>query len=262
MHNDEAVKMNISSPWLRRVVIVLCVLLAVSLAALAFIWLRGAQRKADTDIVPDNEIAASRFQVGGFSLSVAPLGRSGVIAAPEDAQQPAATVSLYQGQPEDNLPFQVTNMLPGDTYTQRFAVEVSHSNPVELYFNAIVTQQTKNLGQVLTIRVTHLESGEVIYDGAFNDMAVTGYAIDLPQASGNKTVASYEIQVSLPTSAGNEYQAAMLMCDLQWYVSDQGSLVPPETGDAFSPLLWGALALVSAGILVLLLVRRKEELNG
>ncbi len=261
MHGSGAKKLNISSVWLRRVVIVLSVLLALSLIALVAVRLWGVQRQADTDIVPDNQLRRG-FPSGGVCLAVAPLSPFGPLAAPEDTQQPAATVSLYQGQPEDNLPFQVTNMLPGDTYTQRFAVEVSHSNPVELYFNALVTQQTKNLGQVLTIRVTHLESGEVIYDGAFHDMAVTGYAVDLPQASGNKTVANYEIQVSLPTSAGNEYQAAMLMCDLQWYVSDQGSLVPPQTGDGFSPLIWGVLALASAGVLVLLLVRRKEARNG
>ncbi len=250
-------KNNKPSSALRRAVIVLCVLLLLSLIALAAVLTLGFRRNTDTDVVPDNQIGKAAIQVAPVWRCV----RTGALDAMGSEQEipRGATVELYQGHGEENLPFQVSNMLPGDRYTQHFAVEVSHGDPVKLYFHALITAQTKNLSRVLTIRVVHLESGKVIYDGTFENLPVSGYPVALPQAADGKTAATYEIQVSLPASTGNAYQQAMLRCDLQWYVSDQGSLRPPQTGDSFSALLWGGLALLSAGGIALLTVLRKKE---
>ncbi len=244
----------------RWIIGVLCLLLVLSLAALAVVTVLHYRRAVGTDVVPGNRIASLPIRAGAVRMSARELDPADVLLEQELAQ--GATVELYQGQGEGNLPFQVANMLPGDSCTQRFAVEVSHENPVELYFSAIITRQTKNLGKALTIRVVHIESGEELYSGTFEKLAASGYPIQLPQAADKQTVATYEIRVSLPTSAGNEYQAAMLMCDLQWYVSDQGSLVPPQTGDRFPMLLWGSLALASAGALLLILYKKKEAAHG
>ncbi len=238
-----------------RIIVLLCVLLALVLGALVVVTVLGNRKASDTDVAPDNHIAPNSLFAMPVSAARVPEVRT--FRAPEGIK--TATLALYQGQPRDNLPFSVSNMLPGDSYTQRFSVEVSHEAPVELYFTALVTQQTKQLGQVLNIRVTHLESDQVIYNGNFDSLDITGYAVSLPQAESKRTVASYEIQVSLPTSAGNEYQQAMLLCDLQWYVSDQGSLVPPQTGDGSSVALWTVLAAASFGGLWLLMSRRKKE---
>ncbi len=238
---------------LRLVIIVLAVLVVLSLAALAvrMLWVRSRGAGSDTHVVPDNYIGQGSIRL--------PLSPGGVLAAPETDSH---IIRLYQDRPEDNAPFAVNNMLPGDSYTQQFTVEVSHENPIDLYFNAIVTRQTKDLAHVLYIRAVHTDSGTVVYEGCFADMDVRGYAIALPQSAG-ETRAHYEITVWLPTWVGNDHQAAMLACDFQWYVADEGGLVPPPTGDGMNFALWaglGALSLVALAALVVW--ARKEVRHG
>ena len=69
------------------------------------------------------------------------------------------------------------------------------------------------------------------------------------------------IRDSLDTSVGNEYQAARLVADFEWYVEDEGGLTPPQTGDTTNLTLWITLAASSLLLILLLLLtrRRKEE---
>ncbi len=175
------------------------------------------------------------------------------------------TLELYKKHPSDNEEFEVFNMLPGDTVTKYFCVKISHDGDVTLRFNAEVTEQTKNLADVLYIKITHLDRGTVLYNGTFADMDINGYAELFKASSQTQSTAYYQITVNLPTSVKNEHQAAMLKADFNWYVSDgQQSLTTPKTGDNSNILLYVVLCACSlAFILVLIFFRRrsKEEDN-
>ncbi len=171
------------------------------------------------------------------------------------------TISLYKGNPNDNEKFSVKNMLPGDTEVKYFCVKMSHENDITLYFETEVTSQTKNLGEILHIKVTHLENGNVLFDGTFNEMKSQRFLEKMPQNSKKETIAYYKIEVSLPTFAGNEYQAAMLYADFRWYVEDVEHLLPPQTSDLNNLELWMFVAVISL-VCVCILVSKQRKKEG
>ncbi len=181
-----------------------------------------------------------------------------------NTENKAAVIELYKGQPSDNEKFQVTNMLPGDTETKYFAVKVSHHADVIVYFNAEVTEQTKQLADVLHIKVTHLENGKVVYDGTFAEMNTDGYGETFTATQSTETVAYYKIEVSLPTSTGNEYQAAKLLADFTWMVKDAGPVDSPQTGDNSNIMLYFIIMCCSLAMIIILLFtkRREREVDG
>ncbi len=288
---------SVLTPKLKIVIGILVALMVLSTGALAarIIYLNVID-KGDTVVVPDNLIGqkpdANTTTVGQTDVTaesttappetttaltettVAPETNTpsenspsnpspapAVTTAPIPSEEVrAATISLYKGQPDDNERFKVENMFPGDTEVRYYQVKVNHRGEISLFFKAEVTEQTKALGDVLNIKITHLETGKVLYDGTFNNMSADGYSELLPKSSTRETTAYYKIEVSLPTSVGNEHQAAMLEADFHWYVKDEGELEPPPTGDNSNIVLWTVLGASSAAlILLLILVRRKKD---
>lgn len=172
----------------------------------------------------------------------------------------AVKMELYQGNPGDNESFEVQNMLPGDSVTKYFCVKVCHDADITLLFRAEVTEQTKHLGDVLRMKVTHLESGKVLCDAPFSQIDGREFAELLRQNAQEETTAYYRIDVSLDTSVGNEYQAAMLKADFEWYVEDGDGLTPPpKTSDAMNLTLWSVLVWSSFLLLVFLLLGRRGK---
>ena len=179
-------------------------------------------------------------------------------AAPTDEPE-AAVLELYQGHAGDNERFEARDMLPGDTVTKYFCIRAHHKNALELFFRTEVTEETKALGDVLQIRVVRLDTGEVLYNGSFAGADGQEFSETLAENVQGETTAYYRVDVSLDTSAGNEYQQAGLTADFEWFVKDEGSLEPPPTGVAANLTLWIVLAAASLTLVVLLiLIRRKE----
>lgn len=267
------------------IIAVLLVLFLLSAGALAarVIYLNYFNDTGTTVIVPDNIIGeeSDSASTGGDETSEPtgnPTDSAEQSSQPTDSassapttetnsnsnaaggtQTEATVIELYKGQPSDNEKFQVTNMLPGDTEVKYFAVKVSHHADVIVYFDAVVTEQTKNLADVLHIKVTHLENGKVIYDGTFADMNTDGYGETFATTQSTETVAYYKIEVSLPTSTGNEYQAAKLMADFNWSVKDVGPLDSPQTGDNSNIMLYIIIMCVSFFMILILLFTKRRE---
>ncbi len=175
------------------------------------------------------------------------------------AQTKATTIELYKGQPSDNEKFRVQNMLPGDSETKYYAVKVNHHADVVIYFDAVVTEQTKNLANILHIKVTQLDTDSVLYDGAFAGMKDDSYGTAFAASGSTETIVYYKIEVSLPTSAGNEYQAASLLADLNWTVRDTEILDPPQTGDNSNIMLYFIIMCCSLAMIIILLFFRRRE---
>ncbi len=240
----------------KTVICVLVCLIAAAALILAgrILYLNYFADKTATAVVPDNMIG----EAPAGSDASGP-GNAAEDSAENNSQVSATVIEIYKGQASDSENFVVYNMLPGDTEIRYFAVQLRHHADVWVYFHAEVTDQTKNLADVLHIRVTHLETDQVIYSGTFADMHADGCGELFAATGSTETVAYYKIEVSLPASAGNEYQAAGLTADFIWTVRDTAPLDPPQTGDDSVIMPWIIILCCFMAVLLLLLVRRGER---
>ncbi len=252
---------------LKTIIVVLLILLILSAVALVvMVYLNFSADKSDTTIVPDNLINQETTSSGVISSqsnnNEQNTETSSVNVSLKNAKK-TTTIDLYKGKASDNGEFEVKNMLPGDTEVKYFAVKVSHHADVIVYFNAEVTYQIKNLADVLNIKVTNLKNNKVIYDGSFADIGTYGETFTTME--NTETVVYYKIEVSLPTSTGNEYQDARLMAEFNWYVKDADALDSPQTSDNSSIMLHFVIMCSSFAMLIVLLLFRcnkKEDVNA
>ena len=268
------------------VITVLAVLLGISLTALGgtLLYNRLASRPAATVTVPDNLITAdedttkpdssdsqapdsSDTEKPDGSYTQTPDGSAATSSSAVPTQsttaeaKKAATVELYNKQPEENTPFQVVNMFPGDSETKYFRVRVSYHDKITVHYKATIRPGYEKLAEVLKVRVKLLSTGETMYDGGIADMPES---LTHKLASKNSAVGElyYEITVFLDTSVSNDYQNKDLIADFKWWVEETGNLDDsPQTGDTSNILLWAVLAACSGSVMILLLVvrRRKED---
>lgn len=271
---------------IRIIIIVLAILLGLSLLALGgtLIYNKIANATPATVTVPDNLITPDEDTTKpDNSDSQAPDSSDTEKPDSSDTQTPnssaatsssavpmqsttaevkkAATVELYNKQPEENTPFQVGNMFPGDSETKYFRVRVSYHDTITVHYKATVRPGYEKLAEVLKVRIRLLSAGETMYDGLMRDMPES-----LTHKLASKKSATdelyYEITAYLDTSVGNDYQNKDLIADFKWWVEESGNLDDsPQTGDTSNILLWAVLAAGSLGMIIILLVtrRRKED---
>ena len=249
------------------VIIVLACLLGLSLLALGgtLIYNKIANTAPATVTVPDNRITPDEDTTKPDSSDTEKPSGSAVQPAQSTAAtaevKKAATVELYNKQPEENTAFAVGNMFPGDSETKYFRVRVSYHDTITVHYKATVRPGYEKLAEVLKVRVNLLSTGEMLYDGLMRDM---------PESLTHKLASKksitdelyYEITAYLDTSVGNDYQNKDLIADFKWWVEETGNLDDsPQTGDTSNILLWAVLAACSGSMMILLLVvrRRKEE---
>ena len=268
------------------VIIILAILLGLSLLALGgtLIYNKIANATPATVTVPDNLITPDEDTTQpDNSDSQAPDSSDTEKPDSSDTQTPnssaatsssavpmqsttaevkkAATVELYNKQPEENTPFQVGNMFPGDSETKYFRVRVSYHDTITVHYKATIRPGYEKLAEVLKVRIRLLSAGETMYDGLMRDMPES-----LTHKLASKKSATdelyYEITAYLDTSVGNDYQNKDLIADFKWWVEETGNLDDsPQTGDTSNILLWAVLAAGSLGMIIILLVtrRRKED---
>ena len=271
---------------IRIIIIVLAILLGLSLLALGgtLIYNKIANATPATVTVPDNLITPDEDTTKpDNSDSQAPDSSDTEKPDSSDTQTPnsstatsssavpmqsttaevkkAATIELYNKQPEENTPFQVGNMFPGDSETKYFRVRVSYHDTITVHYKATVRPGYEKLAEVLKVRIRLLSAGETMYDGLMRDMPES-----LTHKLASKKSATdelyYEITAYLDTSVGNDYQNKDLIADFKWWVEETGNLDDsPQTGDTSNILLWAVLAAGSLGMIIILLVtrRRKED---
>lgn len=262
------------------IIIVLAILLGLSLLALGgtLIYNKIANTTPATVTVPDNLItpdedtskpdsSESNSQAPDSSETQTPSSSADTSSAVQPTQsttaeaKKAATIELYNKQPEENTAFAVGNMFPGDSETQYFRVRVSYHDKITVHYKATVRPGYEKLAEVLKVRVKLLSTGEMLYDGLMRDMPES---LKHKLASKKSTTDElyYEITAYLDTSVGNDYQNKDLIADFKWWVEETGNLDDsPKTGDTSNILLWAVLAACSGSMMILLLVvrRRKED---
>lgn len=271
------------------IIIILAVLLGLSLLALAgtVIYNKLAGSKPATVTVPDNLITPDEDKTGtdgndtgepdntdGNDTKEPDNTGDGTASTPSDTSKPtqaatdakkAATISLYDKQPEENKPFHVENMFPGDAETKYFRIQVSYHDKVTVHYHADIRPGYEKLAEVLKVKIRLLSTGETMYDGLMRDMPES-VTYKLASAKSTTEELYYEITAYLNTSVGNEYQNKDLIADFRWWVEETGNLGPsPKTGDGTNIVVWALLAFCTGSILIFLLVtrrRKEDEENG
>ena len=274
---------------IKSIIIVLACLLGLSLLALGgtLIYNKIANTASATVTVPDNLITPDEDTSNpDNSESQAPDSSESNSQAPNrsDTQAPrssadasfsavtptqnttaevkkAATIELYNKQPEENTAFAVGNMFPGDANTKYFRVRVSYHDKITVHYKATVRPGYEKLAEVLKVRVKLLSTGETMYDGLMRDMPES-LTHKLASKKSTTDELYYEITAYLDTSVGNDYQNKDLIADFKWWVEETGNLDDsPQTGDTSNILLWAVLAACSGSMIIILLVtrRRKED---
>lgn len=261
----------IKSSALKRLIIVLAVLLALSLTALCIVLV---QRRS----APTAELSGNRITAQTMAYTQAVPQRTAVKTL--SSQYPTQSfgrdvgIELYKRQDEYNVPFtwdenkSETYLWPGDSITKPYCVRVYHNGTITVHFRADVTEDQQKLGEVLRIKVESCinNSGawNELYDGLMKDMPTS---VDTQLPNGSDYV-DYQITVSLDTSVDSLYADKELKANFRWWVEGSsgsggngggGQLIDgPKTGDTFQPLLWGALSVGAVIGLVVVLRRRKE----
>nr|DAO88812.1 MAG TPA: Spore coat-associated protein N, biofilm matrix, amyloid fiber [Caudoviricetes sp.] len=257
------------------VIIILSVLLAVSLLCLAgtLLYNHFFETQPVSVTVPDNIITPEKEETNSLvtdnsetgtadensNSSTSETATSSASATSQSGADVTATaLSLHNRNTQDNTPFQVGNMFPGDSETKYYCVRVSHKGDVLLRFNADIRPDYEQLAKVLCCCITLPEKGEVLYDGLMRDMPKSlNLALNTDKSTTSEVY--YEITAYLDTSVGNEYMNKDLIVDFRWWVEETGNLDSPQTGDAFNIYLWLCIAAGSLFLLILLLKKRKKE---
>lgn len=259
------------------IIIVLAILLGLSLLALGgtAIYNKIANTTPATVTVPDNLItpdedttkpdsSESNSQAPDSSETQTPSSSADTSSSAVQPTQSttvetkkAATIELYNKQPEENTAFAVGNMFPGDSETKYFRVQVSYHDKITVHYKATVRPGYEKLAEVLKVRVRLLSTGETMYDGLMRDMPES-LTHKLASQKSTTDELYYEITAYLDTSVGNDYQNKDLIADFKWWVEETGNLDDsPQTGDTSNILLWAVLAAGSLSVMILLLVVRR-----
>ena len=245
---------------LKIIIIVLAILLGLSLLALGgtILYNKMANTTPATVTVPDNMITPDEDTSKPDSSATEKPSSSA-------ETKKAATIELYNKQPEENTAFAVGNMFPGDSETKYFRVRVSYHDTITVHYKATVRPGYEKLAEVLKVRVKLLSTGEMLYDGLMRDMPES-LTHQLASQKSTTDELYYDITAYLDTSVGNDYQNKDLIADFEWWVEETGNLDDsPQTGDTSSIWLWAVLAAGSLGVMILLLVvrrRKEDEENG
>ena len=244
------------------VIIILAILLGLSLLALGgtVIYNKIANTTPATVTVPDNRITPDEDTTKPDNSDTEKPSDSAVTPTQSTTAvtQKAATVELYNKQPEENTPFQVGNMFPGDVETKYFRVRVSYHDTITVHYKAAVRPGYEKLAEVLKVRVKLLSTGETMYDGLMRDMPES-LTHKLASKKSTTDELYYEITAYLDTSVGNDYQNKDLIADFKWWVEETGNLDSPKTGETVTALLGISLAAAISLVLLLLVARKRKE---
>lgn len=252
--------------------IALLILLLVALVVLAAVLFVRAKPDA---VSPDNRIETAE----PLSLTLPRMALSAIFddaASPQTGGYSAVPLTATVEFKGDHAAMTASGMLPGDSEEKTFTVTVKHRKTATVHFEARLANDSvidattgRKLSDGMNIKV--VQGTDTLYNGSIAGLttATPRPAVDVEVPGSRTTDLPYTITVSLPTSAGNEFQNKTLTIDLKWWlVSDEGGggggtiiVNPPKTGDDFSLPLMGGAALVSLSLLAVLLLRRRKGEN-
>ena len=175
----------------------------------------------------------------------------------EDKEVEETTIELFKNKEDDNKPFNVTNMFPGDSYTKYYNVKVNYHSNVTVYFNVDITKEENieqglpedeaytnqintddnddnhKLSEVLKVKINVLNldnnKSKTLYDGLMKNISgKKSITYNLTTSKSTSSKLRYEIIVYLDTSVNNDFQHKALTADFNWWVEDTKNLDPSD----------------------------------
>ncbi len=120
------------------------------------------------------------------------------------------------GAVEKEWKMELTGMLPGDTTTKYYEVELKQKGDVYLYFQADIAQTTNHLENALSLKVENRGTNFLLCEGRLSDIAGQAFREKITDDTNKDERQMYKITVSMDTSAGNEYQNSSLTLNFEW----------------------------------------------
>lgn len=141
-------------------------------------------------------------------------------------------LSLYRNNAQESIPFNVTNMFPGDCETNVYNIRVSYNGPIKVYFTADVRSGYEKLAEVLKCKVVMSGNSIPLYDGLMKDIPDLEHSLSAVNTTEDL---EYEISVYLDTSVGNDYKNKELVADFKWWAYTQDEGHPGGGGSSIRP---------------------------
>ncbi len=216
----------------------------------------------DTSKVPDRSETASASEFAPESTKAETTETTSV------SSTKASAIALHNRKSEDNTPFQVTNMFPGDAETKYYCIQVSYKGDIVVRYHADIRSGYDKLAEVLKVKIRLLDDNttlndslvedKILYDGLMRDMPKS-LNHSLYTSASTKSELYYEITAYLDTGVGNDYMDKELIADFRWWVEEIDNLDSPQTGDTFKLWIWICIAVTSFFMIVILLWNRRKE---
>lgn len=254
--------------WKRKRLKVMIISL-VSLLTLGTIFAyKSRSLKAETSMTLSNNVITSEPEMpditengsdGSSSIEVDKINQSllkEIVLKPEQTEESITTISLHNQNSDDNIPFQVANMFPGDQESQYFQLKVAYKNRVTVHFSSNIHLGSEKLAEVLKCKIVLPSTGEILYEGLMGEMPES---LVHTMTSRTSTIddLSYQIITYLEHHTGNEYMNQRLVADFHWWVDEVENLESlPPTGYHF-PIYLG-IALVCGGLFILFIKKHKK----
>lgn len=136
---------------------------------------------------------------------------------PPQPPETATSIKLTAKDRYNNVPFDVENMLPGDSKAQYYCVSVTHDSTesVRFYINLDTTQKLSNVLRVKIEQLIPDDFDKVLYDGLMKDCT----AVDVSVTASSETVTPIYYRITVYTNGaevGNEYAGESLTADFSW----------------------------------------------
>jgi len=270
----------------KRLLIVILILVFLNLVLLsAFVFVR-ARSNAGTAEAVHNTLSGTKAQDAPVNASLTAAQSSGRIDL-RAARQYSNLLVRSAGENTAAAPMTFENMFPGDSVTGRYTLtlwldDADQSKSVLCWY----IEQQEGADETLLggLDVTLEQNGQTVWQGKASEMmgarkCLVQNLYELGGKRGARNAWDVTITVSLPTSAGNEYQNLRAGMDFCWLVCakeavpapdapDEGEthenipVVAPGTEDSFRVYFYLAGAAVAVvlilSILFISLKKRKE----
>lgn len=136
---------------------------------------------------------------------------------PPTPPEVATYIELTAKNGYENTPFEVNNMLPGDSVAQYYCVSVTHDSTeaVRFYVNVDTAQKLTAIMRVKVEQLVPDAEDKILYDGLMKECT----AVDVSVTASSETVTPIYYRITVYTNGaevGNEYAGESLSADFSW----------------------------------------------
>lgn len=138
---------------------------------------------------------------------------------PPPSSQTAVSVELAAKEGYIVVPYDVKDILPGDSVTQCYCITVTHEKAETVRFGIDVdaAQKLSDVARVMVEQVVPDAESKVLYNGLMTDCT----AVDTDITASTKTVTPIYYRITVYTNGaevGNEYRGESLAANFLWQI--------------------------------------------